>query len=81
MWCAMMPVRLPYYPNGYHAVLRECSVSDDGESKSSKLARLSFILINFLRKDESWSETEAILNAKYPMQDLTEEYPPPQYAY
>lgn len=77
----MMPVRLHYYHNVHHTVLRECSVSDDGESKSSKLARLSLILLILLRKDEEWSGEEETLNAKYPMQDLREEYSFPQYAY
>jgi hypothetical protein len=47
------------------------------EPKSSKLARLSFILLNLLRKDEKGSEFEddwLILNAKYPIQRLHEEY-------
>ena len=60
--------------------MRECSVSDDGESKSSKLAHLSFILLNLLQKDDTLSESESIIKAKYPVQDLAE-YPFPQYAF
>ena len=53
-------------------------MSDDGESKSSKLTRLSFILLN-LRNDEGYSESEAILNAKYPRQGMHEEYSSTEY--
>ncbi len=56
-------------------------MSDDGESKSSKMARLSFILLNLIRKDEGPSEMEEILKAKYPLQGLDEEYSSREYAY
>jgi len=77
----MISVRLYYYSARRELGLRECTVSDDGESKSSKMARLSFILFNFLGKDESSSEFEAILNAKYLLQGLDEEYSSPMFAY
>ena len=49
-------------------------MSDDGESKSSKLARLSFILLTLIRKDEWWSEAEELLNAKYLLEGLDDVY-------
>lgn len=71
-------MRLRYYSTACDFRLRECRVSDDGESKSSKLARLSF---NLLNHDEEWSEWEQLLNAKYPLEGLAEEYSSLQYAY
>jgi hypothetical protein len=56
-------------------------VSNDGESKSSKMARLSFILLNLIRKDEGPSEVEEILKAKYPLQGLDAEYSCREYTY
>ena len=76
----MISVSLRYYCNQRELLLRECSVSDDGDSKSSKMARLSF-LINHARKEEDSSDIEEILRAKYPMQDLIDEYVPQGYAY
>jgi len=77
----MISVSLRYYCNLRELLLRECSVSDDGESKSSKMARLSFILLNLIGKDEGPSEMEKILNAKYPLQGLDEEYLSREYEY
>ena len=77
----MISVRSYYYSTRRELGLRECSVSDDGESKSSKMARLSFILLNLIRKDEGPSEMEKILNAKYPVQGLDDEYSSREYAY
>ena len=70
----MILVRLCYYHTQRELELRECSVSDDGESKSSKLARLSFILLTLIRKDEWWSEAEELLNAKYLLEGLDDVY-------
>ncbi len=77
----MISVRSYYYSTRRELELRECSVSDDGESKSSKMARLSFILLNLIRKYEGPSEMEKILNAKYPLQRLDDEYSSREYAY
>ena len=58
-------------------------MADNSEFKSSRLARLSFILLNLLRKEETWSELEntwLMLNAKYPMHGLIEECASPLYA-
>lgn len=49
-------------------------MSDDGESKSSKLARLSFILLTLIRKGDWWSEAEELLNAKYLLEGMDEVY-------
>lgn len=53
-------------------------MSDDGEyPKSSKLAaklaRLSFIT-HLRKKSEGCSESEEVINAKYPVQDVAAEY-------
>ena len=49
-------------------------MSDEGKSNSSKLARLSFILLTLIRKDEWCSEAEELLNAKYLLDGLDEVY-------
>jgi len=77
----VISVRLRYYFARRELVLRECSVSNDGESKSSKMARLSFILLNLIKKDEGPSEVEEMLKAKYPLQGLDEEYSCREYTY
>lgn len=60
-------------------------MSDDGvpELKASKLGRLSFVLLNLVRKEESGSildENCLVLRAKYPIQDLHEEYSSAEYS-
>jgi len=77
----MISVSLRYYCNLRELLLRECSVSDDGESKSSKMARLSFIMINQTGKDDDVSDIEGIIRARYPIHNLIDEYVPQGYAY
>ncbi|HUO42689.1 MAG TPA: hypothetical protein VMU35_06895 [Methylomirabilota bacterium] len=51
--------------------------------KASKLGRLSFVLLNLVRKEESGSildENCLVLRAKYPIQDLHEEYSSAEYS-
>jgi len=77
----MINMSLRYYFTLQEFGLRECSVSDDGESQSSNFVRLSFILLNFLRKDEVWSQEDELLNAKYLLQGFDAEYSSLQYAF
>jgi len=78
----MMSVRSYYYSARLLEGLAGKHLSDDGEySNSSKMARLSFYLFyksgmikNLPNKNEKGSELEEVISAKYPIQDLAEEY-------
>ena len=54
-------------------------MSDDGETKSSKLARLSFLLLSLFKRDRDLVDVEEILRTKYQLQGLEEEYTSPDY--
>lgn len=69
----MIFVSSDYYSTSLQLWVRECGVSDDGGSQSSKLARLSLTLRNLLADGEARSGAESILIAKYPFQVLDEE--------
>ena len=61
-------------------------MSDDGEPKvkSSKLARLSFALLNLVRRNGracEFEEGRLVLQAKYPIQGLHDEYSSAEYAH
>jgi len=75
----MIFVSLRYYFIRSQFYLRECSVSDDGETKSSKLARLSFLLLSLFKRDRDLVDVEEILRTKYQLQGLEEEYTSPDY--
>jgi hypothetical protein len=70
----MISVRLRYNATWLYVILRECSVSDDSEyPKFSKLARLSFIT-HLRKKSENFPESDDVINAKYPVEDVASEY-------
>jgi len=55
-------------------------VSDDGETKSSKFARLSFYLLNLFTRNRDMFDVEEIIHTKYQLQGLDVEHMSPDYA-
>jgi len=71
----MMSVRLRYQPRLREWGLREDNMSDDGESKFLKLARLSINLFNIVKKNEKAVNSVGTSDAVYPLQSWEDEYP------
>ena len=77
----MMSVRLRYQSHLREWELREDKMSDDGESKFLKLARLSINLFNIVKKNEKTVNSVGTSDSIYPLQSWEDEYPVLQQTY